>query len=183
MFTVAIAGLVLLIVVIWIICICNAIMKLCSLKEEGWSGMWGQLKRRHDLVGSLVKCVTGYMVHERGALNEVIRHRANSRRAKTVHESIVAESGLVGALGRLFAAMENYPDLKNNANLLDLQNTLENLERELQIARRYYNSTVRDLNIFIQTFPANMVARQFGFAEAEYFELNNTVEEASSAGL
>ena len=176
MLTAGIASFILLLIVLWAISIYNRLIRLRNLKEEGWSGVDVQLKRRHDLVGNLVNSVKGYMTHERGVLEDVTRLRADSQRAKSIGDSIIAESGLSGALGRLFAVMENYPELKASSNVLALQESLENLEREIQMARRYYNGTVRDLNTNIQTFPANMVARRFGFAEAEFFELENVEE-------
>ena len=172
----AVAGIVLLPIGFWVISTYNKLVKLRNHKEEGWSGMDVQLKRRHDLVGNLVNSVKGYMVHERGVLDEVTRLRADSQRAKSVGAYAAAESGMMGALGRLFAVMENYPDLKASTNVVELQNTLSELENTIQMARRYYNGTVRSLNTLIQTFPANMVARQFGFTEAEYFELDNMAE-------
>ena len=165
-----------IITVFWGISTYNKLIRLRNLKEEGWSGVDVQLKRRHDLVGNLVNSVKGYMVHERGVLDEVTRHRANSQKAGNVVESMAAEAGLSGALGRLFAVMENYPDLKASTNVLELQSALGDLEHAIQMARRYYNGTVRDLNTFIQTFPPNLIARGFGFSEAEFFELNNVEE-------
>ena len=167
---------VLAVVLFWAISIYNKLVRLRNLKEEGWSGVDVQLKRRHDLVGNLVNSVKGAMAHERGVLDEVTRHRAESQRARNVGDSMAAEAGLSGALGRLFAVMENYPDLKTSTNVLDLQNALEDLEHELQMSRRYYNGTVRDLNTLIQTFPSNLVAGRFGFSEAEFFELDNVEE-------
>ena len=166
----------LIVLALWAISIYNKLVKLRNLKEEGWSGVDVQLKRRHDLVGNLVNTVKGYMAHERGVLDEVTRHRADSQKARGVGESMAAEAGLSGALGRLFAVMENYPDLKASTNVLALQKDLGELENDIQMARRYYNGTVRDLNTVIQTFPSNMVARRFGFSEAEFFELDNVEE-------
>ena len=167
-------GLTLLLVIgFLIISIYNKLVRLRNLKEEGWSGVDVQLKRRYDLVGNLVNSVKGYLTHERGVLDEVTRHRAESQKARSVSESAAADAGLTGALGRLFAVMENYPDLKGSTNVLDLQNALEDLEHDIQLARRYYNGTVRDLNTQIQTFPANFVAGWFGFSRAEFFELDN----------
>ena len=170
------AGVISFFFIAWMIGIYNKLVKLRNHKEEGWSGVDVQLKRRHDLVGNLVSSVKGYMVHERGVLDEVTKHRADSQRAQSVSESSAAESGMLGALGRLFAVMENYPDLKANVNVLDLQKSLQELEEAIQMSRRYYNGTVRDLNILVQTFPVNLVARSFGFMEAEFFELDNVEE-------
>ena len=172
----AIAGFVLCAIGLWAIAVYNALVKLRNLKEEGWSGVDVQLKRRYDLVGNLVNSVKGYLVHERGVLEDVTRLRAESRQARSVPEFAAAEAGLSGALGRLFAVMENYPDLKASSNVLDLQTALENLENDIQMARRYYNGTVRELNTQVQTFPANLVASKFGFSRADFFELGNEAE-------
>ena len=163
----------LLVIGLLTISIYNRLIKLRNLKEEGWSGVDVQLKRRYDLVGNLVNSVKGYLAHERGVLDEVTRHRAESQKARSVSESAAADAELTGALGRLFAVMENYPDIKGSTNVLDLQKSLGNLEHDIQLARRYYNGTVRDLNTQIQTFPTNFVAGWFGFSCAEFFELGN----------
>lgn len=166
----------LVIVVVWGITVFNRLINLRTLKEEGWSGIDVQLRRRHDLIGNLVNTVKGYLQHEKGVLEEVTRSRSISREAKGVTEVAAAESGLNQALGRLFAVMENYPNLKGNENVMYLQETLDKLEQELQMARRYYNATVRDLNIIIQSFPSSLVARRFKFTEGEFFELDNVAE-------
>lgn len=166
----------LVIVVVWGITVFNRLINLRTLKEEGWSGIDVQLRRRHDLIGNLVNTVKGYLQHEKGVLEEVTRSRSISREAKGVTEVAAAESGLNQALGRLFAVMENYPNLKGNENVMHLQETLDKLEQELQMARRYYNATVRDLNIIIQSFPSSLVARRFKFTEGEFFELDNVAE-------
>ena len=169
-------GFVAVLIVLWAIGVYNRLVKLRNLKEEGWSGIDVQLKRRHDLVGNLVSSVKGYMVHEKGVLEEVTSKRAESQKASGMAATMAAEAGLSGALSRLFAVMENYPDLKASTNVLELQKSLEDLENQIQMARRYYNGTVRDLNTQIQTFPANLVARKFSFTEGEFFELDNVAE-------
>ena len=170
---------ILVLVLFWAIRVYNRLIALRNLKEEGWSGIDVQLKRRHDLVGNLVSTVKGYMVHESSVLEEVTSKRAATQGASGVAETMAAEAGLSGALGRLFAVMENYPELKASTNVLELQKSLEDLENQLQMARRYYNGTVRDFNTLIQTFPANIIARRFAFVEGEYFELDNVSERAA----
>ena len=168
------------VIVVWAIIIYNRLISMRNLKEEGWSGIDVQLKRRHDLIGNLVNTVKGYMQHERGVLEDITRMRSSAQQATAggVAAVAVAELGLNQALGRLFAVMENYPALKASENTMQLQESLSNLENELQMARRYYNGTVRDLNILIQSFPSNIVARRFGFKEGEFFELDNMAERA-----
>lgn len=167
-----------IVVVIWAISIYNKLISKRTLKEEGWSGIDVQLKRRHDLIGNLVNSVKGYMQHEKSVLEEVTKMRAMSRDASGVAAVAMAESGLSQALGRLFAVMENYPDLKANTSVLQLQDSLASLEDEIQKARRYYNATARDLNILIQSFPSNLIARRYGFEVSEFFELENVAERA-----
>jgi len=168
------------IIVVWAISIYNRLISMRNLKEEGWSGIDVQLKRRHDLIGNLVNTVKGYMQHERGVLEDVTRMRASAQQAGGMAAGVAgvaaAELGLNQALGRLFAVMENYPALKASENTLQLQESLNKLENDLQMARRYYNGTVRDLNIQIQSFPSNIVARRYGFREGEFFELDSVAE-------
>ena len=168
-----------IIVVVWGISVYNRLINKRTLKEEGWSGIDVQLKRRHDLVGNLVNTVKGYMQHERAVLEEVARLRTSAQQASGMAAVAAAESGLNQALGRLFAVMENNPDLKANKNIMHLQDSLISLEEGIQMARRYYNATVRDLNIVIQSFPSSIIARRYGFKEGEFFELDNVAERAA----
>lgn len=166
------------IVIVWGISVYNRLINMRTLKEEGWSGIDVQLKRRHDLIGNLVNTVKGYMQHEQAVLVEVARLRTAAQQATGVGNVAAAESGLNHALGRLFAVMENHPDLKANTNIMHLQESLADLEDDIQKARRYYNATVRDLNIVIQSFPSSIIARHFNFKEDEFFELANAAEAA-----
>jgi LemA protein len=163
-------------IIFWAIGVYNRLISMRNLKEEGWSGIDVQLKRRHDLIGNLVNSVKGYMQHERAVLEELVRLRASAQQANGVAAVAAAESGLGQALGRLFAVMENHPQLKANENVLHLQGSLSSLEGEIQMARRYYNATVRDLNIVIQSFPSSIIARRYSFKEGEFFELTHVAE-------
>ena len=149
----------------------NRLVRNRNMMEEGWSGIDVQLKRRADLIPNLVEAVKGYMGHERGVLEQVTELRAKSLQAQTVGEKGRIEGALGAALGNLFAVAENYPDLKASQNFLELQRSLADIEDQLQMARRYYNGAVRNLNILIQSFPINLVANTFGFQPAEYFEI------------
>jgi LemA protein len=149
----------------------NRLVRNRNMMEEGWSGIDVQLKRRADLIPNLVEAVKGYMGHERGVLEQVTELRAKSLQAQTVGEKGRIEGALGAALGNLFAVAENYPDLKASQNFLELQRSLADIEDQLQMARRYYNGAVRNLNILIQSFPSNLVANTFGFQPAEYFEI------------
>ena len=174
-----IAGIVLavaLVIAVWGIGVYNGLIRLRSMKDEGWSGIDVQLKRRHDLVGNLVNTVKGYMAHEKDVLEEIAKMRSMAQNAAGVAQAAQAEGMLSQALGRLFAVMENYPQLRANENVMQLQNTLTALEDEIQIARRYYNGTVREYNTRTEVFPASIIARQFGFQKADFFELDNVAD-------
>jgi LemA protein len=132
-----------------------------------------QLRRRTDLVPNLVETVKGYAAHERGLFEDVAKNRAQSIAADNVGGQATAENALQGPLVRLFAVAEAYPDLKANKNFLDLQQQLAEVEDQLQMARRYYNGAARNLNIGIQSFPAVLLARPFGFREEPFFELDD----------
>lgn len=149
----------------------NRLVRARNLVEEAWSGIDVQLKRRTDLVPNLIETVKGYMQHERGVLEQVTQLRTRSLLAGTVEERASAEGAMSRALGALFAVAENYPDLKANQNFLELQGALGNLEEQIQLARRYYNGTVRDLNIMVESFPSNLFAAMFGFRKAPFFEI------------
>ena len=151
----------------------NRLVKNKNMVEEGWSGIDVQLKRRSNLVPNLLAAVKGYMSHEKEILTEVTKLRANAEAAegKSPAERSKAEQALSGGLLKLFAVMENYPDLKANENVLDFQNSLETIENEIQMARRYYNGAVRNLNVLIESFPSNFIANIFKFIKAEFFEI------------
>ena len=161
----------------------NRLVRSRQMAREGWSGIDVQLKRRSDLVPNLVASVQGYMAHERDVLTEVTQLRAAARAlpADAVGQRAQAESALSLALGRLMAVAEAYPDLKASRNFLELQQQLSDLENDIQMARRYYNGAVRNLNILVESFPSNLVAGPFGFARADYFELNDAAARAVPA--
>lgn len=164
--------------VFWFIAVYNKLIKLRNMKEEGWSGIDVQLKRRSNLIPNLLESVKGYMKHESGVLENVTELRTQSMNATTVGSKIAAESALTRSLGKLFAVAENYPDLKASQNFIDLQDELATLEDEIQMARRYYNGTVRNLNVGIETFPNSIVAGMFDFEKAEFFEIENEADRA-----
>jgi LemA protein len=158
----------------------NALVKKRQMVEEGWSGIDVQLKRRSNLVPNLVETVKGYAVHEQDALENVTRLRTN---AAAMAEGDIAgrakaEGELTQALGRLFAVAEAYPDLKASRNFSDLHASIDEIENAIQMARRYYNGAVRGLNVAVESFPSNLIAGQFGFEKAEYFEIEDAAERA-----
>jgi LemA protein len=166
------------ILLIWAILIFNRLIRGKNLVAEGWSGIDTQLKRRANLIPNLVTTVKGYAGYEGETLKRVTELRARSLAADTVGEQGRVEGDLSAALGRLIAVAEDYPDLKANENFLDLQEALAEVEDQIQLARRYYNGTVRDLNILIESFPSNLVAGSFNFPKAEFFELTDPADAA-----
>jgi LemA protein len=167
-------------VVLYAISIYNRLVKNRQMVEEGWSGIDVQLKRRTDLIPNLLESVKGYMSHERGLLEEItaLRSRAQAASGGTPEERGPIEAALSGALGRLLAVAENYPDLKASQNFLDFQNALEEIEEQIQLSRRYYNGATRNLNVLVESFPSNFVAQVFSFHKANYFELDSEAERA-----
>lgn len=168
-------------VVVYAVVVFNGLVRTRQMANEAWSGIDVQLKRRSDLVPNLVDSVKGYAAHERTVLEQVteLRNRARALPEGDVAARAQAEGALSAALGRLFALAENYPDLKASGNFLGLQQQLSDLENELQMARRYYNGTVRNLNVLVQSFPSNLLAGLFGFAARDYFELSDGGERAA----
>jgi LemA protein len=166
--------------VVYVIYIYNRLVATRQMSEEAWSGIDVQLKRRADLVPNLIETVKGYASHERGVFEEVteLRTRAQAVPPGDVEARAKAESALSFGLGRLLAVAENYPDLKASANFLELQQELGNLESEIQMARRYYNGAVRNLNTMVESFPSNFVANQFRFEKREYFEIEEPGDRA-----
>jgi LemA protein len=170
-------------IAVYAIAIYNRLVRLRNLAREGWSGIDVQLKRRTDLVPNLVETVKAYAAHERGLFEEVTARRASSIAAHEVREQAAAERALQGALGKLFAVAEAYPELKANENFLKLQQQLAETEDQLQMARRYYNGTVRNLNISIQSFPDTLLARPLGFREEPYFDIDDADAAVPTVGF
>ena len=174
-----IAAVILIILVIWYVVVGNSLIRLRNFKDEAWSGIDVQLKWRHDLVSNLVNSVKGYMLHEKGILAEITAIHMQALSAQGVRQTAASESQLSGSLGRLFAMMENYPDLKANQNVLKLQEALTELEDDLQKARRYYNGCVREFNNKIEMFPSSIVASTKRYTKAEFFELTGSADQAA----
>lgn len=157
-------------VLLWGVAIYNGLIKKKNLKDEAWSGIDVQLKRRSDVVPNLVETVKGYAAHEKEVFTRVTEARAAIGKSQSVAERAESENMLSGALKTLFAVAEGYPELKANANFLQLQEQLASLENDIQMSRRYYNGAARDYNIAISTFPSVLIARQFGYQKADFFE-------------
>jgi LemA protein len=161
---------------LWFIGLYNRFIRGKNLMQEAWSGIDVQLKRRHDLIPNLVETAKGYMQYERSVLQEITELRSKSMSATSVGEKGAVENALSRTLRSLFAVAEAYPDLKANQNFLDLQKNLTDTEEQIQLARRYYNGTVRDFNILVEAFPSALVASMFGFKLAEFFEIEAVAE-------
>lgn len=151
----------------------NRLVTLRNMVREGWSGIDVQLMRRSALIPNLVETVKGYMVHERNLLAEIADLRSRSLGTEKVGEKGELETALTKSLGSLLAVAEGYPDLKASNNFLELQRELTDIEDQIQMARRYYNGTVRNFNIAVESFPSNVVAGLFSFVQAEFFAIDD----------
>ena len=151
----------------------NGLVKLRNTSEQAWSDVDVQLKRRYDLIPNLVETVKGYASHEKETFEKVVQARNQAMGASSPGEKAQAENFLQSTLKSLFALAEAYPELKANQNFLDLQDELSKIEEQIQLARRYYNAVVRDLNTKIESVPSNIVANMFHFEKREYFELDS----------
>src|SRR3989344_4529373 len=160
------------ILVLTAIFIFNGLVTLRNRAKEAWGDIEVQLKRRYDLIPNLVNSVKGYATHESSAFENVTKARSMAMGAQgPTKEHAQAENMLTGALKSIFAISEAYPDLKANTNFLELQRELSDTENKIQAARRFYNTNVRDLNIKIESFPSNILAKSFGFTQKEFFDL------------
>lgn len=168
------------------VAIYNKFVKLTQRTKEAWADIDVQLKRRYDLIPNLIETVKGYASHERETFEQVTEARAKATQMHVDPSNVTpeqisamagAESALTGALSRLLAVAENYPDLKANTNFLELQRELSDTENKIQAARRFYNGNVRDLNIALESFPSNIIGNMFNFKSEEYFELEEGSEE------
>jgi len=161
---------IIIVIGIWVIFLYNRLVSLRNRAKEAWSDIEVQLKRRHNLIPNLVETVKGYASHEREVLEKVTEARTRAISAQTLREKGQAENMLSQTLKTLFAVAENYPDLKASQNFLELQRELRDTEDKIQAARRFYNANVRDLNIAIESFPSNIIAKLFNFQKMDLFE-------------
>ncbi len=148
----------------------NNLVRLRQAVKNAWSQIDIQLKRRHDLIPNLVNTVKGYAAHEKGTLEAVINARAKATSVTLPADRIKAEGELSGALGRLLAVSEAYPDLKANQNFMSLQTELTGTEDRIAFSRQAYNESVTQMNTAVQSFPAVLIAGAFGFKEEPFFE-------------
>jgi len=165
--------------VIAIIGLYNGLIRLKNRVDEAWSDIDVQLKRRYDLIPNLVETVKGYAGHERETLEKVTKARTEAMAAQQTGDAkkqAEAENMLSSTLKSIFALSENYPDLKANANFLELQRELSDTENKIQASRRFYNGNVRDFNTKLQVFPTNIIGNMLGFKDREYFEITEEKE-------
>lgn len=172
--------------VLYVIFAYNNFVKLTQRTKEAWADIDVQLKRRYDLIPNLIETVKGYAAHEKETFDAVVNARAAATQVHVDPSNITpdqiaamagAEQALGGALGKLLAVAEAYPDLKANQNFAQLQTELTDTENKIQASRRFYNTNVRDLAISLQSFPSNIVGGMFNFKEEAYFELEEGSEE------
>jgi len=162
---------VLVLAVIWIIWTFNLLITLRHRIQNAWRQIDVQLKRRHDLIPNLVEAVRGYMKYEQDTLEKVMEARRRALTSTSVQETAAAESALTQSLGRIFALMENYPELKANENVLKLQEELTTTENQIAFARQHYNDVVMRFNMRQEVFPASLVAKFFNFKPSEFFSV------------
>ena len=164
------------ILVIWLVGIFNGLVQLRNRVKNAWSQIDVQLKRRHDLIPNLIETAKGYMKHERDTLENITKARNLATQADGVGEQGKAEAGLSQALSNFYVVVENYPDLKANANFLSLQEELTSTENKISFSRQAYNDEAMHLNNKIEMFPSNIVAGMFSFKAAEFFEIEVEAE-------
>ena len=162
---------ILAVLVIATIAIYNRLVRLRNTVRSSWSDIDVQCKKRYDLVPNLVETVKGYASHEKAVFERVTQARTMAMQANSPAEMAKAENMIRDTLKSLFAVAESYPELKASANFTQLQSQLQELENSIEYARRYYNAVVRDYNILIESFPSNLIARQFAFRQEQLFQL------------
>jgi len=169
-------------VILYGIVLYNNLVSLRNRVKNGFSQIDVQLTRRHDLIPNLVEAVKGYMSHERGTLEDVVRARnaavtglqnaaADPSDPEAIKQLGAAEGALNGALGRLFALAEAYPDLKANQNMMQFQEELASTENKVAFARQAFNDAVMNYNNGCESFPGSIVANNFNFRTAEFLEI------------
>jgi LemA protein len=168
----------LVIIVAWVIIKYNGLVTLRNQVENGWKQIDVQLKRRHDLIPNLVNTVKGYMEFEQDTLRQVIEARNAAVNAKGVKDTAIKEGELTSVLSRLFALVENYPNLKANENIKQLQEELTSTENKVSFARQFYNDIAMKFNIAQEIFPSNIIANIFNFKRADLFEVTAAEERA-----
>jgi LemA protein len=172
---------IIVVIVLFAITAYNRLVALSQRVNQAFADIDVQLKQRHDLVPNLVETVKGYAAHERGTLDEVIKARNAAMSAQGPAQVAATENQLSGALGRLIALSEAYPDLKANANFQQLAGELSDLENKIAASRRFFNNAVQEYNTGIQQMPAALFAGMLGFSRKEFFDLGSNRAEVEAA--
>ena len=149
------------------------------MMKEAWSGIDVFLKKRYDLVPNLVNTVKGYTPHETQLLEKITVLRTAAMQSTSMNQRITTENELGNEIGQVFVSAENYTDLKANISFLELQTRLATIEGEIEMSRRYYNGTVRENNIAVESFPANLIARSFKFETGLFYEIEDIQQRES----
>ena len=157
-------------IALWGVSIFNGLVRRKNMVAEGWSGIDAQLKRRADLIPNLVETVKGYAAHERTTFDELAKLRSEGQAQTDVAQRAQTEAAITAAIGKVMAVAEAYPQLRASENFQSLQKDLADVEDQIQMARRYYNGTVRDFNVMIEQFPSNLIAGWGGFKPAPFFQ-------------
>ena len=183
MYIVITALVILGLIVLWAVASYNGLVTLKNQVENAWRQIDVQLKRRHDLIPNLVSTVKGAMEFERDTLTQVVEARARAMGAPSIAEKGLAENFLTEALGKLFALVENYPQLKSNKNILQLQEELTSTENRIGFARQFFNDLTAKFNTRQAVFPTLVVAAFFGFKKGEYFQAQSAEREVPGVNL
>ena len=162
---------VLFLIVLWMISLYNKLVRLRNRRQNAFADIDVQLRQRHDLVPQLVDTVKGYATHERELLTKITEARSAAMAATTIEDKIKTEQQLSSALAGLKVQVEAYPDLKANQNFLQLQEELSDIENKLAAARRFFNGATTEYNNGVESFPGNLIARNFGFKREVMFDL------------
>ena len=172
-----IIGAVIALIAMFFVSTYNGLVKLRNMVKDQWAQIDVLLKRRADLIPNLVETVKGYVKHEKETLEAVINARNKAVSATTTEDEMKANGELTGALSRLFALAESYPELKANENFMDLQNNLKETEDKIAYARQFYNDAVLKYKNKLEMFPSNLVAGMFGFKPEPFFEATEQEKE------
>ena len=162
---------ILVLIAFWVISLYNGLVKLRNRRQNAFADIDVQLRQRHDLVPQLVETVKGYATHEKELLLRVTEARSAAMAAGTIDDKIRAEQQLSSALQGLKVELEAYPDLKANQNFLQLQEELSDIENKLAASRRFFNGATTEYNNAVESFPGNLIARNFGFQREVFFDL------------
>ncbi len=172
--TLIIIGAVVLVILLYFVGVYNGLVRLRNNRENAFANIDVQLKQRHDMIPQLVSTVKGYAAHEKTLLEEVTRARTAAMNATSINDKVQAENALSAALAGLKVSVEAYPELKANTNFQQLQTEIADIENKLSATRRFFNSATKELNVGVQSFPANLIAGMFGFHAEPMFEIPQT---------